>query len=37
MIENFDYQEDVAALLEPVFDIDEHIYWELDLEYGFKE
>ena len=36
MIDNFDFQEDIAALHEPVFDIDEQIYWEENLEFGFE-
>jgi hypothetical protein len=29
---NFDYQEDLSCIYEPVLDIDEGIYWELDIE-----
>ena len=29
---NQDYTEDLAALHEPVLDIDEGMYWELDIE-----
>lgn len=34
---DYDRQEDIAALHEPVFDIDEQIYWEENLEYGLEE
>lgn len=33
-----DFEEDYAALHEPVLDVEgEAAYWELDIEYGFKE
>lgn len=35
MMENYEYNdqiEDYLALVEPVFDVDPSIYWELDLE-----
>ena len=34
---NLDYLEDIAALHEPVFDIDEQIYWEENLEYRLED
>lgn len=37
MIDVDDYYEDIAAIVEPVLDIDEGIYWEVDWEYYFSE
>ncbi len=29
-----DYEEDMAALREVVLDVDECVYWEVDIEYA---
>lgn len=37
MVDDYDVQEDRAAIVEPVLDVDDSIYWEFDIEYAFKD